>query len=233
MTPKISTIITLTILLLHTTTTTFTTTNATSQPITAIYVFGDSTVDPGNNNHLPRALFRANHLPYGEDFPGRVPTGRFSNGLIAPDYIANSLGVKNLIPAYLDQTVSDQDLLTGVSFASAGSGLDDQTIMVTRALDLTDQIRNFEEALRRMVRSVGQENTSWTVENAIYFISIGSNDMLFNYFDMPTRAWINSPSSYSDFLLSRLQPIIQIRPDQKNSDQIRSDQKNSDQIRKY
>ncbi|KMS99347.1 hypothetical protein BVRB_2g045750 [Beta vulgaris subsp. vulgaris] len=190
--------------------TTITTTSGASQPITALYVFGDSTVDPGNNDYIPTALFRANHQPYGEDFPGRVSTGRFSDGRIAPDYVAGSLGLKELIPAYLDRrSVTDQDLLTGVSFASAGSGLDDLTVDFTHAINPTVQVTNFHEALRRMERFAGRNKTSWTVENAMFLISVGSNDMLINYFDIPTRALANSPSSYSEFLISRLRLIIQ------------------------
>jgi hypothetical protein len=53
----------------------------------AMYVFGDSTLDVGNNNYLPgKDVARANRSPYGLDFPG-VPTGRFSNGYNTADYV--------------------------------------------------------------------------------------------------------------------------------------------------
>lgn len=52
----------------------------------AILVFGDSTVDPGNNNFVP-TVFRSNFPPYGRDFVNHQPTGRFSNGRLATDYI--------------------------------------------------------------------------------------------------------------------------------------------------
>ncbi|KAL5206827.1 hypothetical protein ABZP36_035036 [Zizania latifolia] len=45
----------------------------------ALFVFGDSIVDAGNNNAIT-ALVRCNFLPYGQDFPGHNATGRFSNG---------------------------------------------------------------------------------------------------------------------------------------------------------
>ncbi|KAK2377225.1 GDSL Lipase/Acylhydrolase superfamily protein [Trifolium repens] len=93
-----------------------------SNKITAIFAFGDSTVDAGNNNHL-NSLFRGDHLPYGCDFPNHVPTGRFSNGKISTDYLSQFLGIKDLLPAFLDPQVTDNDLLTGVSFGSGGSGL--------------------------------------------------------------------------------------------------------------
>jgi hypothetical protein len=51
----------------------------------ALYVFGDSLLDNGNNNFLP-TLARANFLPYGVDFP-RGPTGRFSNGRTVADFL--------------------------------------------------------------------------------------------------------------------------------------------------
>lgn len=43
------------------------------------FIFGDSLYDAGNNNNL-NTKAKANYLPYGIDFPGGKPTGRFSNG---------------------------------------------------------------------------------------------------------------------------------------------------------
>jgi hypothetical protein len=37
------------------------------------------------------------------------------------------LGIKELLPAYKDPTLQPKDLLTGVSFASGGSGYDSLT----------------------------------------------------------------------------------------------------------
>ena len=51
----------------------------------ALYVFGDSLFDSGNNNFLP-TLARANYFPYGLNFPGGV-TGRFTNGRTVADFI--------------------------------------------------------------------------------------------------------------------------------------------------
>lgn len=52
----------------------------------AMFVFGDSLVDNGNNNRL-NSLARSNYLPYGIDFDGSQPTGRFSNGKTIVDFI--------------------------------------------------------------------------------------------------------------------------------------------------
>jgi hypothetical protein len=58
--------------------------------VPAMYVFGDSTLDVGNNNHLPgENVPRANKPYYGIDLPGSggKPTGRFSNGYNVADFI--------------------------------------------------------------------------------------------------------------------------------------------------
>ena len=56
------------------------------QVVTAVIVFGDSIVDPGNNNGL-HTLIKANHPPYGKDMLNHEATGRYSNGLIPTDLI--------------------------------------------------------------------------------------------------------------------------------------------------
>lgn len=54
--------------------------------VTALLVFGDSTVDPGNNNNLT-TTFKANFPPYGRDFANQTPTGRFSDGQLTTDFV--------------------------------------------------------------------------------------------------------------------------------------------------
>ena len=58
-----------------------------SQTIGPIFIFGDSTVDVGTNNHIKNCSARADHPYYGIDYPGGVATGRFSNGLNSADGI--------------------------------------------------------------------------------------------------------------------------------------------------
>ncbi len=55
--------------------------------VPALLVFGDSIVDAGNNNGLTATLAKCNFPPYGKDFPGGVPTGRFCNGRVPSDII--------------------------------------------------------------------------------------------------------------------------------------------------
>ncbi|KAL2538923.1 GDSL esterase/lipase [Forsythia ovata] len=55
--------------------------------VPAMFIFGDSLIDNGNNNNLP-SFAKANYFPYGIDFDGG-PTGRFSNGYTMVDVIGN------------------------------------------------------------------------------------------------------------------------------------------------
>jgi hypothetical protein len=58
----------------------------TNETIPAVIIFGDSIVDTGNNNNLA-TIAKCNFPPYGKDFQGQIPTGRFSNGKVPPDLI--------------------------------------------------------------------------------------------------------------------------------------------------
>lgn len=105
----------------------------TSAKVPALIVFGDSSVDAGNNNYIP-TIARSNFKPYGRDFYGSKPTGRFSNGRIPSDFISEAFKIKPSIPAYLDPAYNISDFATGVTFASAGTGYDNATSSVLVSL---------------------------------------------------------------------------------------------------
>ncbi|KAG1362702.1 putative GDSL esterase/lipase [Cocos nucifera] len=54
--------------------------------VPAVFIFGDSTADVGNNNFLPSRA-KANFPPNGIDFAQSRATGRFSNGLNGADFL--------------------------------------------------------------------------------------------------------------------------------------------------
>lgn len=55
--------------------------------VVAFFIFGDSYLDSGNNNYInTTTLDQANFWPYGETY-FKFPTGRFSDGRLAPDFI--------------------------------------------------------------------------------------------------------------------------------------------------
>lgn len=63
--------------------------------VPALFVFGDSLIDNGNNNDLA-SLAKANYYPYGIDFADGA-TGRFSNGYTVVDEIGEQKEIKNII----------------------------------------------------------------------------------------------------------------------------------------
>lgn len=188
-------------------------TDDSSPKFPAILIFGDSTVDTGNNNYIDTlfALFKGNHYPYGKDFPGHVPTGRFSNGKLVPDFIASALKIKDTIPPFLQPKLSDEDLLTGVSFASAGSGYDDLTTVVSRAIPISKQIDYFKKYLDRIEEIVGKKEAKKIVNGALVVISAGTNDFGFNFYDIPTRRLEFDINEYQDFLQKNLLNFIEVK----------------------
>lgn len=60
-----------------------------AQPLfPAMFIFGDSLVDSGNNNYISLSLAKADILPNGIDFPTGTATGRFCNGRTSFDILS-------------------------------------------------------------------------------------------------------------------------------------------------
>ncbi|KAJ4964599.1 hypothetical protein NE237_016448 [Protea cynaroides] len=179
--------------------------NSTVPP--AVLAFGDSLVDTGNNNYLPTVV-TANVPPYGRDFLGGIPTGRFSNGKVPPDLIVEALGIKELLPPYLDPNLSMQDLLTGVNFASGGAGYDPLTSKTETAMTSSDQLKLLEEYIEKLKGEIGEERSKSIVSESLYMLCFGSNDMT-NYFATPLRRWQYDISSYTDILVQFASTFVQ------------------------
>lgn len=177
----------------------------------AILAFGDSTVDTGNNNFIV-TLFRGDHGPYGRDFVGGVASGRFSNGKLVPDVLASILGLKEEVPPFLNPALSDRDLLTGVSFASAGSGYDDLTTVLSRVIPVSRQVEYLKKYVKRVERIVGEREAARIVREAVVIVSAGPNDFIFNYYDVPVRRVQFTIDGYQNFLQTKLQSFIKVSP---------------------
>ncbi|KAM1004794.1 hypothetical protein ACFX2C_004950 [Malus domestica] len=176
--------------------------------VTCVLVFGDSSVDPGNNNVLPTFL-KGNFLPYGKDFFNGRPTGRFSNGRLATDFIADALGHTKIIPAFLDPNMKLQDLPHGVSFASAGSGYDDLTANISSVLSLPRQLKYFLHYKVKLIKLVGQKKAEDIIRTAVLILSMGTNDFVQNYYLDPTRPKQFSVEEYQNYLVSCMANGIQ------------------------
>lgn len=104
----------------------------------------------------------------GDMDEGHVATGRFSNGKLITDFLVSKLGLMDLLPAYLDPMINNHDLLTGVSFASAGSGFDDLTAEISNVIRMEKQIEYFGQCKDRISESVGVEEAERIVNDAVF-----------------------------------------------------------------
>ncbi|KAK1406443.1 hypothetical protein QVD17_41741 [Tagetes erecta] len=168
--------------------------------VPTLCIFGDSVMDAGNNNHL-NTLFRANFLPYGRDFETHKPTGRFSNGKLAADFIGEYLGFETYPPPYLS-TNNKTLLLAGANFASAGSGYADQTARLYKAISLPRQVKYYKEWQDHMISMVGKEKASVMFSSGLHILSAGSSDFLQNYYINPALRKFYKPSKIADILLT-------------------------------
>ncbi|EXB78518.1 hypothetical protein L484_011141 [Morus notabilis] len=116
------------------------------------------------------------------------------------------LRIKNdIVPPFLHPKLSDEDLPTGVSFASAGSGYDELTTVASGVIPVLKQAHYFKEHLVRLQRIVGEKQAKKMVNGALVIVSAGTNDFGFNYYDVPTRKIEFNISGYQDFLQKRLE----------------------------
>ncbi|CAN6215579.1 unnamed protein product [Urochloa humidicola] len=150
--------------------------------VPAMYVFGDSTLDVGNNNYLPgKDVPKADRPFYGIDLPGSgKPTGRFSNGYNTADFVAQSLGFEKSPLAYFvlkaHNKLIPSAIIRGVSYASAGSGILDST-NAGKNVPLSQQVRLFESTKAEMEAKVGPQAVSELLARSFFLVGTGSNDL--------------------------------------------------------
>lgn len=176
--------------------------------VTAVFAFGDSIVDQGNNNNLS-TLIKCNFHPYGKDFAGGVPTGRFSNAKTPADITAEELGLKDIVPAYLDPNLQPKDLQTGVSFASGGAGYDPQTPQLVSVISLQQQLEYFKEYIGKLKGLVGEEKANYILANAMFLTVAGSDDIANTYFTIGIRKAQYDVDSYADLVVASASNFIQ------------------------
>ncbi|KFK25755.1 hypothetical protein AALP_AA8G155300, partial [Arabis alpina] len=143
------------------------------------------------------------------DFQNRIATGRFGNGRIPTDMIAEGLGIKKLVPAYRSPFLQPNDILTGVSFASGGSGLDPLTARIQGVIWVPDQLKDFKAYIAKLNSITGdEEKTKSIIANAVYVISAGNNDIALTYFPNPLRNMRYTPFSYANMMVSWTQSFM-------------------------
>lgn len=175
---------------------------AQAQPIVpAVISFGDSTVDVGNNNYLPGAVFKADYAPYGQGFARHKATGRFSDGKIVTDITAETLGFESYAPPYLSPQASGKNLLTGANFASAASSYYDDTAAMYDAITLTQQLKYYKEYQSKLAAVAGRARARAILGDALYVVSTGTGDFLQNYYHNASLSRRYDVDQYTDLLV--------------------------------
>ncbi|MCO5600764.1 hypothetical protein L7F22_054879 [Adiantum nelumboides] len=148
---------------------------------TALFVFGDSLLDPGNDEKLI-TLARADRPPYGRDLIDHRPSGRFCNGLLSSDVLASLAGLP-YPPAYL---LDKENIIHGTSFASSGAGIMNLTgYQLLQRINFFQQVGFFSEVRKKLMDRVGGQKAEEIVSKAVFLVCLGNNDYLTNYFGNP------------------------------------------------
>ncbi|XP_057433362.1 GDSL esterase/lipase At1g29670-like isoform X2 [Lotus japonicus] len=172
--------------------------------VPCLFIFGDSLSDSGNNNDLPTTA-KSNYNPYGIDFP-TGPTGRFTNGRTTIDIITQLLGFEDFIPPFAN--TSGSDILKGVNYASGSAGIRNESgTHLGVCISLGSQLTNHKVIVSQIATRFGnRENAQQYLNRCLYYVSIGSNDYINNYFlpqFYPTSS-IYSPEQYAEALIEEL-----------------------------
>ncbi|TXG61708.1 hypothetical protein EZV62_013071 [Acer yangbiense] len=177
-----------------------------STSTSAFFIFGDSSVDPGNNNYINTIPEnQANYKPYGQNGFFQRPTGRFSDGRVIVDFIAEYAKLP-LIPPFFEPSA---DCTNGANFASGGAGVLPETNQ-GMVIDLPTQLKNFEVVQKSLIEKLGEAEAEKVISEAVYLISIGSNDYMGGYLGNPKMQETYNYQTYIGMVIGNLTQTIQV-----------------------
>ncbi|CAL9109836.1 unnamed protein product [Musa acuminata var. zebrina] len=157
--------------------------SSTTACYSTIFSFGDSLADTGNLIRVPgQADCQAGWPPYGMTY-FHSPTGRFSDGRLIVDFIAEAMGLP-LLPPYLEAWRGGR-LRKGVNFAVAGATAMDNEFFQEKGIttgstnsSLRFQIRWFQQLLPSLCAS--PTDCEDMLQNTLFLMGeIGGNDYNF------------------------------------------------------
>ncbi|KAI7729950.1 hypothetical protein M8C21_031309 [Ambrosia artemisiifolia] len=172
------------------------------ESVPGLYVFGDSLVDAGNNNYLALSLAKADFPHNGVDFPTGKATGRFSNGKNAADFLVSKS----------KKLSSTNATVTGVSFASGGAGIFNETNeLFKQSISLTTQVSYYSLVHDQLVQKLGSAGAQAHLAKSLFLVVIGSND-LFGYFNKDSKdskvSKQYTPQQYVNLMASTLKGLL-------------------------
>lgn len=112
------------------------------------------------------------------------------------------------MPAYLDPSYTIDQLATGVSFASGGTGLDDLTANIPSVIPMSQQLEYFSEYKARLKVAKGESAANEIIAEALYIFSIGTNDFIVNYLTFPLRRAQFTPPEYVAYLVGLAEAAV-------------------------
>ncbi|XP_064991782.1 GDSL esterase/lipase At1g28570-like isoform X2 [Musa acuminata AAA Group] len=144
----------------------------------SIFSFGDSLADTGNilasDGDSAGAVSR---LPYGETYFHR-PTGRYSDGRLIIDFIAQAMGVPLLRP-YLGGG-SDEDFRHGANFAVGGATALNSSFFRDKKIDVSWTEYSLQVQIawfKQLLRSTPSVSEPSILGNSLFLVGeIGGND---------------------------------------------------------
>ncbi|XP_050229053.1 GDSL esterase/lipase At1g20120-like [Mercurialis annua] len=175
----------------------------------ALFAYGDSMVDTGNNN-FTLTIMKSNFAPYGVNLG--VATGRFSNGRILCDHLADRLEI-NLakVPPYLQPDISPEDFIKGISFASAGAGYDILTSTSRSSISLADQLKNWQEYRGKLIARIGDGAAATLVANTSLHLVVAGTEDIVSYFgsNSPRRSQYDL-DAYTNLMYDSAASFLQV-----------------------
>ncbi|XP_038995701.1 GDSL esterase/lipase At4g16230-like [Hibiscus syriacus] len=149
-----------------------------AQNTTAFFIFGDSLVEVGNNYYIDTLAKPS--FPNGIDFPRGTPSGRFTNSRIITDIIGEELGFQDYTPPFLAPNTTGDTILKGVNYASSGAGiLQAPGSLLGERIWMDKQVDYFAKTRQDIISRIGASAAQALLRNSLYFLAIGSNDILF------------------------------------------------------
>ncbi|XAR72286.1 hypothetical protein NMG60_11018873 [Bertholletia excelsa] len=175
-----------------------------SHNVHAVFSFGDSILDAGNNHFKENCTAQADFPPYGSSF-FRHPTGRFTNGRTVSDFISQFMGIELQKPYLQAQMEVANGTMkgyppNGINFASAGSGVLRGTNQDMGVTPIQDQLQQFQKLVEQ--DQMGKE----LIQRSFFLLESGSND-IFGYF-MPSDPPALTPDAYVQAMLTEVRQFI-------------------------
>ncbi|XP_010465312.1 PREDICTED: GDSL esterase/lipase ESM1 [Camelina sativa] len=161
-------------------------------PNVALFTFGDSYYDAGNKVYLSKDKNPPQvNWPYGKSRDD--PNGKFSDGHIIPDFIAEFMAIPNGVPPALKP---DANVTRGVSFAVTDASILGSPV---ESMTLSQQVAKFESII-----------SNWTsdyIKRSLFMIYIGTEDYL-NYIQKHPDADATKQQAFVTSVITQLNTDI-------------------------